>query len=121
MDPATNGKSVSQRVRALEVEVQLVTRPGVQVSEQLSSHKPRAAWRADEVEDLRAVSRFLSLAQEPSRGETRPEVTGERSSQLESCSVFFKQRPRDFLNNSATDFDNLYNSGTEPEINVSTN
>ena len=67
------------------------------------------------------MSRFLSLAQEPSRGETQSEVAGERSSELESWSVCFKQLPRDFLNNSATDFDNLYNSGTEPEINVSTN
>ena len=40
VDPATNGKSVSQRVRALEVKVQLVTIPGVQLSEQLPSHKP---------------------------------------------------------------------------------
>ena len=67
------------------------------------------------------MSRFLSLAQEPSRGEIRPEVTGERSSELESWSVFFKHLPRDFLNNSATDFDHFYNSGTEPKINVSTN
>ena len=63
---------------------------------------------------------FLSLAQEPSRGETRPEVTGERSSELESWSVFSKHCPKDFLNNSATDFDHFYNSGTEPKINVST-
>jgi len=70
------------------------------------------------------VPRLLSLAQEPSRGEARSEVTGEtgkRSSELESWSVFFKQRPRDFLKNSATDFDHFYNSGTEPEINVSIN
>ena len=67
------------------------------------------------------MSRFLSLAQEPSRGETRPEVTGERSSELESWSVFSKHCPKDFLNNSATDFDHFYNSGTEHKINVSTN
>ena len=67
------------------------------------------------------MPRLLSVAQEPSRGETQSEVTGERSSQLESWSVFFKHFPRDFLNNSATDFDHFYNSGTEPQINVSTN